>query len=132
MVTETATIRGLLIAGKQEQAAGGKTFDTVNPATGEVIARVAKAGREDVDRAVRAARQAFDEGPWPWTAASERGRVLLRTAALIRERAEELAQLEMRNGGKTISDARDEALGAASCFEYYACPLYTSPTPRDS
>jgi len=120
MVTETATVRGLLIAGKQEQAAGGKTFDTVNPATGEVIAQVAKAGREDVDRAVRAARQAFDEGPWPWTAASERGRVLLRTAALIRERAEELAQLEMRNGGKTISDARDEVLGAASCFEYYA------------
>jgi len=125
LVVQATTVDGLpfegvLIDGRRAPATGGETFDTFNPATGEAIARVALAGPHDVDRAVRAAHQAFDEGTWRWTTAGERGRLLLRTAAAIRARAEELAQLETRNGGKTISDARDEVLGAAACFEYYA------------
>ena len=120
MTTQAIDTAGLLIEGRRVPAAGGKSFETFNPATGAVIARVAEAGPEDVDRAVRAARRAFDEGPWPWSSASERGRVLLRAAALLRERAEALAQMETRNGGKTIADSRDEVLGAAGCLEYYA------------
>jgi acyl-CoA reductase-like NAD-dependent aldehyde dehydrogenase len=120
MTTETATTEGLLIGGQRVPAADGKTFDTYNPATGEVIARVAEAGPEDVDRAVRAAHGAFYDGPWPSTMASKRGRVMLKAAAMIRERSKQLAELETRNGGKTISDALGEVLGTAACFEYYA------------
>lgn len=124
MVQTTAAgslpLEGMLIGGQRAAAASGETFDTFNPATGAAIARVALAGPTDVDRAVRAARRAFDEGTWRWTPANERAGILLRTAATMRARAEELAQLETRNSGKTISDARDEVLGAAACFEYYA------------
>jgi betaine-aldehyde dehydrogenase len=120
MTTETITTEGLLIGGQRVAATEGKTFDTYNPATGEVVACVAAAGPEDVDQAVRAARRAFDEGPWPTTTASKRGRVLQKAAALIRERREELAQLETRNGGKTISDSRGEVMGAAAAFDYYS------------
>jgi len=125
MALQEATVdslpaEGLLIDGRRAPAAGGETFDTFNPATGAVIARVAAAGPRDVDRAVRAARRAFDEGTWRWATAGVRGGILLRAAAAIRARAEDLAQLETRNGGKTIADARDEVLGAAACFEYYA------------
>lgn len=120
MTTQTIAEEGMLIDGRRVPAAGGETFDTENPATGAVIARVAHAGPEDVDRAVRAARQAFDEGPWPAMPAAKRGRVLLKVATHLRQRLEPLAQLETRNSGKTISDSRDEVLGAAYCFEYYA------------
>lgn len=118
MATETIATEGLLIGGQREPAASGKTFDTYNPATGEVIAGVAEAGTEDVDRAVRAARKAFD-GKWSTMAASRRGRILLKAANLIRSRTDDLAQLETRNGGKTIKDARNDVLGAAYAFEYY-------------
>ena len=120
MTTETITTEGMLIGGQRVPAASGKTFDTYNPATGEVIARVAEAGLEDVDRAVRTARRAFDEGPWTNGGPGKRARALFRAAALIRERADQLAELETRNCGKTISDARGEVLGVALCFEYYA------------
>src|SRR5436305_15144074 len=103
MTTEALTLENLLIGGQRVPAADGRTFETYNPATGEVIARVAEAGPEDVDRAVRAARRAFDEGSWPTTMASRRGRVLQTTAKLLRDRRDELALLETRNGGKTIS-----------------------------
>jgi acyl-CoA reductase-like NAD-dependent aldehyde dehydrogenase len=119
MVTQAVATEELLIDGQRVPAADGKRFETYNPATGEVIALVAEAGPEDVDRAVQVARRAFEDGPWPKASAAKRGRMLMRVAGLIRERAEQLAQLEMRNSGKTITDARDEVLGAAACFEYY-------------
>lgn len=108
------------IGGEEVTAAGGGTFPVVNPATGQAVADVALGGPEDVDRAARAAWAAFDQGPWPRTSATDRGRVLLRLADLIRRHAEELAVLEVRQGGKTISDARSEVEAAAGCFEYYA------------
>jgi betaine-aldehyde dehydrogenase len=111
---------GMRVDGAEVAAANGETFEVRNPATGEVIAHVAKGGVEDVDRAARAAKGAFDSGPWPRMSATDRGRVLLRLADLIRSHAEELAVLEVRHSGKTISDARWEIGAAAGCFEYYA------------
>jgi betaine-aldehyde dehydrogenase len=111
---------GMWIAGEQVAAASGQTFDIVNPADGTVVAAVAKGGAEDVDRAARAAHEAFACGVWSEMSATDRGRVLLRLAAAIRDHAEELAALEVRSGGKTITDARGEVEGAAACFEYYA------------
>ncbi|MDR7517998.1 MAG: aldehyde dehydrogenase family protein [Armatimonadota bacterium] len=108
------------IGGEEVAAASGETFEVVNPATGEVVADVPKGGPEDVDRAARAAQTAFEEGPWPAMSATERGRLLLRLANRIREHAEELVTLEVRSGGKTITDARGEIEAAAGCFEYYA------------
>jgi acyl-CoA reductase-like NAD-dependent aldehyde dehydrogenase len=119
MTTETLSTEQLLIGGRREPSQGS-TFDTFNPARGEVIARVAEAGPEDVERAVTAARSAFETGKWPSFTAARRGRVLLKAAALIRERSQELSELETRNSGKTITDSLGEVLGAAACFEYYA------------
>jgi betaine-aldehyde dehydrogenase len=110
----------LMLAGKQEMSASGETFDALNPATGKVIAKVAKGGKEDVDRAVAAARKAFDDGPWPNLNPFERGRVLQRIANIVRDRADELAQLESLNTGKPLARAKGEILGAASIYEYYA------------
>lgn len=119
MALNTVTTENLLIAGQRVPAADGKTFDTYNPATGEAISRVAEAGPEDVDRAVAAARKAF-EGAWAKTSAAKRGRLLQKAAQRMRDRTEELAQLETRNGGKTIKDARADVLGAAACFDYFS------------
>src|SRR5580765_5871808 len=82
------------IGGQWVPAASGKTFETVNPATEEVIAQVAEGDAEDIDRAVAAAREAFDHGPWRKMDARERGRLMSRLAALIEEEADELAMLE--------------------------------------
>ncbi|MCC6936227.1 MAG: aldehyde dehydrogenase family protein, partial [Thermomicrobiales bacterium] len=121
MVAETSVADfKLLIGGKMVDAANGETFDAYNPATNQVIAKVAKAGTEDVDRAVAAARQAFDEGPWARMAPSERGRVLQKIADRIRERADEVGELESRNSGKPLGRAKGEILGSAAVFEYYA------------
>jgi len=81
---------------------------------------VAKAGREDVERAVAAARRAFDEGPWPRLTPLERSRALHRVAALLRERIGEIAELETRNCGKIIVESRGDVNASANCFEYYA------------
>ncbi|HET8907124.1 MAG TPA: aldehyde dehydrogenase family protein, partial [Ktedonobacterales bacterium] len=110
----------LLIDGEHVAAAEGRTFETHNPATGAVLADVALASAEDVNRAVVAAQRAFDSGPWPRMKAVERGRMLRRVADLIRERLDSLAELETSNSGKAIADARDEVGGAANTFEYYA------------
>ncbi|MCO5176601.1 MAG: aldehyde dehydrogenase family protein [Thermomicrobiales bacterium] len=121
MATETATADfKLLIAGKMVDAASGETFDAYNPATNQVIAKVAKAGTEDVDRAVAAARKAFDEGTWANSAPAARGRILQKIADRIRERADEVGELESRNTGKPIARAKGEILGSAAVFEYYA------------
>ena len=109
------------IDGEDVLAASGQTFDVTNPATGEVVADVAKGGPEDVDRAARAAQTAFKDGRWAGMSATVRGRVLLRLANLIREHAEELATLETVQGGKTIADSRSRARPAA---------LSTTQAPR--
>jgi acyl-CoA reductase-like NAD-dependent aldehyde dehydrogenase len=121
MVAETQTRSfQLLIAGKAVDAASGETFTAYNPATNQPVAQVAKAGKEDVDRAVAAARKAFDEGPWPRMSPYERGRVIQKLADRIRERADEIAALESLNTGKPITRSKGEILGSAMVFDYYA------------
>jgi betaine-aldehyde dehydrogenase len=93
-------------------------FELIEPATGERLTSIEQATAEDVDRAVRAGHKAFQS--WSKTNPRERGRILLRLSALIRENAEELARAESRNVGKPIRDSRDEVALAADCFEYYA------------
>jgi len=95
------------------------TSDVVDPATGEVIARVPNADAEDVGRAVRAARAAFDDGPWKDATAQDRGRALFRLADLVRQHTAELAELEARNTGKPIVEAEFDIADVATCFEYY-------------
>jgi betaine-aldehyde dehydrogenase len=119
-MTATITRADLLIGGKRAPAVSGHTYQVVNPATGEALAEVANAGLEDVELAVTAARAAFDSGPWPQWPAARRARVLLKAAALINERVQQLATLESQNCGKTIRDATAEVKGVAMCFEYYA------------
>ncbi|HTO00101.1 MAG TPA: aldehyde dehydrogenase family protein [Microthrixaceae bacterium] len=110
----------LLIAGERVSAADGATFPTYDPSTGQQISDVAQAGQKDLDLALDAAHRAFTGGSWSSVSATERGHVLMRVATLIRERSEEFAQLEMRNAGHTIDDARWEAGAMADVFEYYA------------
>src|ERR1700722_16007840 len=92
--------RKLFINGQWVDAASGKTFQTPNPATGETLANVAEGDSEDVDRAVRAAGAAFDDGPGGRLPPSQRGRIIWRIGDLILEHAEELAQLESLDNGK--------------------------------
>ncbi|KAL5212114.1 hypothetical protein ABZP36_022961 [Zizania latifolia] len=111
----------LFINGDFVDAASGKTFPTVDPRTSEVIARVAEGDSEDIDRAVAAARRAFDEGPWPRMTAYERCRVLLRFADLIEQHAEEIAALETWDSGKTLEQtAGSEVPMVARYMRYYA------------
>src|SRR3989338_1711210 len=91
------------IDGEWVDAAAGKTLDVINPATREVIARVPDSGPADVDRAVKAARRAFDEDGWPQTPARERGRILFRIAEYIRRNAGRLAEIETTNNGKPLA-----------------------------
>ncbi len=111
----------MLIDGKWLAAASGKTFPTYNPATGEVLTQVAEGDKEDVDRAVKAARAAFETGPWSKVTASERGRLIWKVAELIEENLEELAELETLDNGKPLKVARvaDVPL-AAELFRYMA------------
>src|SRR5438270_812386 len=112
----------LLIDGKWSDGSG-KTFDTFNPATGEVLTQVAEGGASGVDQAVTAARKAFDDvnGPWRKMSASERGKVLWRLADLIKKNIEELAELETLNNGKPIFESRYvDVPMVADVFRYYA------------
>jgi len=117
----TAAPRQLFINGHWTDAASGKTFETPNPATGETLARVAEGDAEDIDRAVRAARTAFDDGPWGRMTPSERGRIIWRIGDLILEHAQELAQLESLDNGKpyAVALAADVPL-TADLFHYMA------------
>ena len=96
----------LLIDGKLVDAASGKTFPDYNPATGTILAQVAEADAEDVDRAVKAARRAFDEGPWSKMSPSDRGKLLWKLAALIEQNSEEFAEIESIDNGKPVGVAR--------------------------
>jgi phenylacetaldehyde dehydrogenase len=115
------TTRKMFIDGKWVPAASGKTFPVYNPATGEVMAQVAEGDREDIDRAVKAARKAFEAGPWPTMTSSERGRVIWRLADLMEEHLEEFAQMESLDNGKPLAVARvaDVPL-AIDLFRYMA------------
>jgi acyl-CoA reductase-like NAD-dependent aldehyde dehydrogenase len=111
----------MIIGGEQVDAADGQTFDVINPATGDLLARAPLGGREDVDRAVAAAQKALDDPRgWSTWSAAKRGRTLQKLSNLVKQNLEELAQLESRNVGKPISGARGEALGVSLVFEYYA------------
>src|ERR671914_447071 len=96
----------LLIGGERPEAAGGREFDTVDPSTSRTIAEVAYAGREDVDGAVRAAREAFEDGRWSGIAAAGRTRAMLALADAIEAHADELAELESLDNGKPLKLAR--------------------------
>lgn len=110
----------LLIGGRWVEAASGRTFETIDPATETVITRCAAAGPEDVDNAVRAARAAFD-GPWSRMSPSERGRLLWRIADLIERDAGTLAELETLDNGKPLQLSRDDDLPmTVDHFRYFA------------
>jgi phenylacetaldehyde dehydrogenase len=113
--------RQLFINGQWADAASGKTFATPDPATGETLANIAEGDAEDIDRAVRAARRAFEEGPWSRMTPSERGRIIWRIGDLILEHTDELAQLESLDNGKPfpVAQAADVPL-AADLFHYMA------------
>jgi len=111
----------MLINGKWEDAASGQTFATYNPATGEVLARVAEGNHEDIDRAVKAARTAFERGPWSKLTASERGRLIWKLADLLEENLEEFAELESLDNGKPLTIARVADIPlAVDLFRYMA------------
>ncbi|MGN8115092.1 aldehyde dehydrogenase family protein [Labrys sp. 22185] len=113
-------IHDLLIDGRRIAAASGRSFETLNPASGEVVARVAEADAGDVDAAVRSARAAF-EGSWSRMKASERGALLLKLADLIRRDEDELVRLESLDSGKTVSAIRRQDLPAVlDTLTYYA------------
>ena len=111
----------MLIGGEWVDAASGKTFPTLNPATGEVLTHVPHGESEDIDRAVRAARQALEEGPWSRMTPSARGWLLYKLADLIEANAEHLAQLETLDNGKPIRESLNIDIPAVvEQFRYYA------------
>ena len=111
----------LFIDGKYVDAISGKTFDDLNPATGELIARVAEADYADVDLAVKAARKAFDEGPWPHMPVAERSAILMKLAAGIKARIPEWSELESLDTGKPIGESSHlDIPRAAYNFEFFA------------
>ena len=117
----TAPVRKMLIDGKWVEAASGKSFETPNPANGEVLARVAEGDAEDVDRAAKAARRAFDEGSWRKLNPGAREGLLLKIADLIEKHGQELAELETLDNGKSIFESRNVDIpAAAATFRYYA------------
>lgn len=124
MSSDTATDLApgrLFIGGDWCDAVGEECFQTVNPATGEVLTEVAEAKAEDVDRAVRAARRALEDSEWTRMPARDRGRLLFRIADAIEARADELARLETLDNGKPLREARTiDIRESIDCFRYYA------------
>ena len=119
--TVTPTATQLLINNRWTASESGETFATVNPSTGEEICRVAAADTADVEKAVQAARKAFEQGPWRKMHASERGRFLYRLADLIEKNADELARLEALDNGKPVSVAkRVDVAKSVACYRYFA------------
>jgi len=116
-----ATVRRyrMYINGEFVESQSGKYFPIVDPSTEEVLAEVPDADEKDVNRAVAAAKAAFDSGAWPQTTAQDRGRILFRLAERVRKEAPALAELEARNSGKPIVEAEYDINDVATCFEYY-------------
>src|SRR5437868_2297006 len=127
----------MYVNGEWVESKSGKTFPVYDPSTEEVIAQVPDANSEDVNRAVAAAKAAFEDGPWASTTAQERGRVLFRLAEKIRQNAATLAELECRNTGKPIVEAEFDIGDVSTCFEYYgglATKIlgYVNPVPDNA
>src|SRR6267378_2532646 len=121
VLTFVGAPRKMLIGGRWLEAASGKTFSTYNPATGEVLAQVAEGNSVDVDRAVTAARKAFESGPWRRLTASERRRLIWKLADLVESHLEEFAQLESLDNGKPVGVARGADVPlAVDLFRYMA------------
>jgi len=110
----------LLINNEWLDPVEGGSFDTYNPATGQVIAKVAAASAKDVDKAVKAARRALESGPWATMDAADRGRLLFKLADLIEKEAKDLAEMESLNCGKTITDSASDMQGVVNTLRYYA------------
>jgi aldehyde dehydrogenase (NAD+) len=111
----------MLIGGKWVDSQSGNAFETINPATGEVICRVAEGDKADIDEAVKSARKAFESGPWSKTSASDRGRLLHKLADAVEANIDELAALESLDNGKPMSIARAADLPlTVKCYRYYA------------
>src|ERR1700684_2441781 len=117
--TSNAKIYKNFVNNQWVAAANGETFPVYDPSTEKVIANVAAADKSDVDAAVKAAREAFDNGPWRQTTAQDRGRILFKLADKIRQNTAALAELECRNTGKPIVEAEYDIADVATCFEYY-------------
>src|SRR3989440_1514287 len=134
--TEVRTYQ-MYVNGEWVESKSSKTFPVYDPATEEVIAQVPDSNADDVNRAVAAAKSAFEDGPWGSTTAQERGRVLFRLAEKIRQNAAYLAELEARNCGKPIVEAEYDINDVATCFEYYgglATKIlgYVNPVPDNA
>jgi betaine-aldehyde dehydrogenase len=127
----------MLINGEWVEPASGAYYPVYDPSTEEVIAELPDAGAEDVDRAVHAARSAFDSGPWSATTAQERGRALFRLAERVRRESTRLAELESTNCGKPIVESEFDVNDVATCFEYYGGLAtkvvgYVNPVPDNA
>ncbi len=118
----------LFINGEWVDAASGETFPTYAPSTGEKIADVAKASREDAQKAIAAARRAFDDGPWAKMSGKERAEKLRKVGELVNARSAEIAEVEARDGGGTIRKAMfADVPGAVSTFNTFADLAESSP-----
>ena len=114
------------INGRFVPARSGRTREYLNPADNSVLGEAAESEAVDAEEAITVAREAFDEGPWPWTPAAERAAKLFKLADLIEANAEELARRDTLNNGKPLREARFDAADTAGCFRYYA-GLATKP-----
>ena len=121
----------MLIDGEWMDSCSGRTFETINPATGRAITRIAEGDDKDVDLAVNAARMAFESGPWPNMDARDRGRILAKVAELIEKNQEELAILETMDNGKPITQSRtvDVPYTADTFFIMRAGPIRYTGKP---
>jgi aldehyde dehydrogenase (NAD+) len=115
----------MFIKGELVDSISGETFETHNPATGEMLALVSKGAKEDVDRAVEAARNAFDHGKWKTMPFGKRSRILNKIAAIMRKRFNELVELEILNSGKSLSAAQGQVMQAIEDFEFFAGAITT-------
>nr|WP_106781524.1 aldehyde dehydrogenase family protein [Lysinibacillus timonensis] len=113
----------LIINGEKSESSNGEVIETYNPATGELIAKVAKASKEDAERAVQAAREAFDYGKWRKYPVSRRSQVLNKIASIMRSRFNELVELEILDTGKSLSTAQGQVHQAIEDFEFYASAI---------
>jgi aldehyde dehydrogenase (NAD+) len=116
---EEVVTRENLINGRWQPASGGQTLDVISPNDGQVFARIARGTAADVDAAVKAARQAFEEGPWARMTAVERGRLMMKLGQKILEHFDELAALEAADTGKPMKQARADITATARYFEFY-------------
>lgn len=113
----------LIINGEKVVSSNGSTFKTYNPATGELIAEVAKATKEDTEKAIQAARNAFDHGKWKLTPINKRSRVMNKIASIMRSRFNELVELEILDTGKSLGTAQGQVMQAIEDFEFYASAI---------